>query len=432
MIDTTTRTHAVVLGGSIAGLLAARVLAGHYKRVTIVEKDHLANKPVPRTGIPQGAHVHGMLARGLGIVETMFPGLTAELQRGGAGLVGPHDVRIFILGWRKTHDSRLKILSTTRPFLEWSIANRVRALANITINDDTEAVALKGSKEQITGVVVRNGETIRDLQADFIVDARGRASNLADWMKALGLPPPPHETSPLSSVYCSYLLEPLPGRPRPGLHQVANFEEKMGVLIFPVEGGRLLLSLGANAKHPMPKTHEEMLDCLKALPVPDAYLAIKDLRQVTPLTYSRFTASVRRNFDALSELPRGIVAIGDAVASFNPIFGQGMTVAALEAQCLDNCLRESDPSTDGFAKAYYAAIKPTVDLAWAPPDLEAKRNNPAAQSRVTRFLLWYTERMQAAATRSAFVSKTIAEVQNMVAPPASLFTPGMFFRVLFA
>jgi 2-polyprenyl-6-methoxyphenol hydroxylase-like FAD-dependent oxidoreductase len=373
-----------------------------------------------------------MLARGLDIVETMFPGFTAELQSGGAHLVGPYDVRVFILGWRKAYDSRLKVLSTTRPFLELSLANRVRALPNIAINDGTEATALAGSREQITGVAVRSGDASRDLHADFIVDARGRSSNLADWMKALGLLPPPHETSPMSSVYCSYLLEPQPGKPRPGLYQVARFEEKMGVLIFPVEGGRVLLSLGANGKHTMPKTHDEMLDRLKTLPVPDAYLAVKDLRPVTPLTYSRFTASVRRNFDALSELPKGIVAIGDAVASFNPIFGQGMTVAALEAQSLDDCVRKSDPSTDDFAKKYYAAIKPIIDLAWGPPDLEAKRNDPAAQPWGTRFLLWYTERMQAAATRSAFVSKTIAEVQNMIAPPTSLFTPGMFFRVLFA
>ena len=122
----------------------------------------------------------------------------------------------------------------------------------------------------------------------------------------------------------------------------------------------------------------------------------------------------------------------DTTLVFNPIFGQGMTVAALEAEWLGKCLDKTNPSTDGFAKTYYGGVKLIVDLAWGLPDLESKRNAAATQPWGTRFLLWYTERMQNAASRSAHVSKTIAHVQNMIEPPAALFKPSVFVRVLFA
>lgn len=432
MTATGRQGHAVVLGGSISGLFAARALTDRFARVTIVERDVLAAGFDPRKATPQGAHVHALLARGREIAERFLPGATKELVDGGAVLAGIEDARIYVCGWRKPYDGADQILSMTRPFFEWTLARRVVALPGVSVLEKTEATALTHAATRATGIVVRDANGEREVAADLIVDARGRASNLADWMKAAGFEPPPHETSPLASVYCSYLGEPAPGSARPKLHQIANFEEKIGVLIFPVERGRVLVSLGANAKVALPKTHDEMLAFLKTLPVPNAYDAAKTLTPVTPLAFSRFTASVRRNFDALSHPPDGIVAIGDAVASFNPIFGQGMTVAAIEAEWLADCLKQNDPAAPGFAKAYYAGLKPIVDIAWGAPDLEAKRNNPKGQNWPTRFMLWYTERMQRAATRSVVVSKALMRVQNMMAPPTLLFSPGIFIRVLFA
>jgi 2-polyprenyl-6-methoxyphenol hydroxylase-like FAD-dependent oxidoreductase len=427
-MNATGKRHAVVLGGSIAGLLAARVLCDHFDRVTIVEKERLAAGDDVRHAAPQGAHAHGMLAKGLQIIERLFPGFAADLANRGATLIGANDVGIYIAGWRKPHVNPLKVLVATRPFIEWALARHVRALPKVEIVEDTEVLGVTGDATRVSGVNLA-GKT---RAADFIVDARGRRSNLADWMRALGAEPPAHETSPLGSVYCSYLLEPKPGTTRPKSLQVAEIKDKIGAIIFAVERNRIQLSVGANTDIPMPRSHEEMLAFLRdRLPVPDAYNAVKDMAPVTAPAYSRFTASVRRNFDTLKHPPEGIVAIGDAVASFNPIFGQGMTVAALEAEWLGQCLAENDPSTDGFARRYYKGIKPIVDAAWGFPDLEAKRSNPAAQSAGTRFLLWYTERMQRVASRSSRVSQTIAEVQNMLSPPTTLFRPDIFARVLF-
>ncbi len=426
-MSATGKSHAVVLGGSIAGLLAARVLSDHFDRVTIVEKERLASDGEVRHAAPQGAHAHGMLARGLEIIEGLIPGFTADLAQRGATLIGANDVGIYIAGWRKPHANPLKVLVATRPFIEWGLVRYVRAVPNIAVIEDAEAIGLTGDAARVTGAKLAD----RTLKADFIVDARGRRSNLADWMKVLGAEPPPHETSPLGSAYCSYLLEPKPGAARPRTLQVAEIKDKIGAIIFAVERNRIQLSLGANTDIRVPQTHEEMLAFLRErLPVPDAYLAIKDLVPVTAPAHSRFTASVRRNFDVLGRPPEGSVAIGDAVASFNPIFGQGMTVAALEADWLGQCLTKNDPSTDGFAKAYYKGIKPIVDAAWGFPDLEAKRNKPAGHPLGTQFLLWYTARMQVAASRSTLVSETIAKVQNMLAPPATLFRPDVFARVL--
>jgi 2-polyprenyl-6-methoxyphenol hydroxylase-like FAD-dependent oxidoreductase len=370
--------------------------------------------------------------RGLQILEHLFPGLTKELEDAGAGFGGPENVRIYVLGWRLRYKSDLRLLSVTRPFLEWNLLRRIRALPNTTICERTEVAGLIGDKARITGVSVSDASGARDLTADFIVDARGRASNLADWMKTLGAETPPHETSPLGSRYSSAMFEHAENVAPPFMHQVACMKRRMGALIFPVENNRVLVSIGANTDVEMPKTHPEMLALLATLPVPDAHDVVKALKPVTQPVQARFIASVRRNFDRLSSPPEGIVAIGDAVASFNPIFGQGMTIAALEAEWLEKRLQSKDPAAPGFARAYYAGVKPIVDLAWGLPDLEAKRGNPKAQSWPTRFLLWYTMRVQYAATRSAYVSERLAHIQNMLLPPAALFSPSMFFRVVFA
>jgi 2-polyprenyl-6-methoxyphenol hydroxylase-like FAD-dependent oxidoreductase len=426
-----TKGHAIVLGGSISGLLAARVLADHFDRVTIIEKDKLAAGLEPRKTAPQGAHAHALLSRGRMIVEALFPGITDELVAGGATLAGIKDVRVYVLGWRKVFDDPERIIAMTRPFFESTLARRARALNKVAVLEDTEAVGLVGTPDSVSGIVIGDTNGTRNLMADFIVDARGRASNLADWMKQLGLESPPHETSPLASWYASCLYEPAPGATRPLAHQVAKFEDKLGVLIFPVEQNRVLVSLGANAKLTVPKSQDDLLAYLRNLPVPDAHDAVRLLRPLTAVTHSRFTASVRRNYHALKRLPRGIVAIGDAVASFNPIFGQGMTVAALEADWLGQCLAKTAPADESFAQNYYAGVKPIVDLAWGPPDLEARRANPGAQNWIIRLLLWYTERLQRTATRNVYVSRTMLRVQNMIEPPAKLFAPPMIMRVLF-
>src|SRR5262249_39806286 len=148
--------RAVVIGGGIAGLLAARVLSERYADVTLVERDALAHDLVPRKSAPQGAHVHAVLARGRRIMDSLFPGLTEELAAQGASLVGPKDVRIFILGWRPSFDSSFRILSLTRPCLELNLARRVRALNNVRIEEKTDAVALKGNAVRATGIVVRD------------------------------------------------------------------------------------------------------------------------------------------------------------------------------------------------------------------------------------------------------------------------------------
>lgn len=429
---TLAKGHAIVLGGSISGLLAARVLTDHFDRVTIIEKDKLANGGEPRKTAPQGAHAHALLSRGRMIVEALFPGITDELVAGGATLAGIRDVRVYVLGWRKIFDDPERIIAMTRPFFESTLAHRTRALNKIAVLEDTEAVGLIGTPDGANGVVIRDANGTHNFTADFIVDARGRASNLADWMKQFGLEGPPHETSPLASWYSSCLYEPAPGAARPLTHQVAKFEDKLGVLIFPVEQNRVLVSLGANAKSAVPRSQDDLLAYLRDLPVPDAHDAVKPLRPLTPVAHSRFAASVRRNFHTLKCLPRGIVAIGDAVASFNPIFGQGMTVAALEAEWLDKCLAKTAPRDGNFAQDYYAGVKQIVDLAWGLPDLEARRANPSAQNWVVRLLLWYTVRLQRAATRSVYVSRTMLRVQNMIEPPAKLFGPPMILRVLFS
>jgi 2-polyprenyl-6-methoxyphenol hydroxylase-like FAD-dependent oxidoreductase len=168
---TSSKGHAIVLGGSISGLLAARVLTDHFDRVTIIEKDKLATGLEPRKTAPQGAHAHALLSRGRMIIEALFPGVTDELVAGGATLAGIKDFRVYVLGWRKIFDDPERIIAMTRPFFESTLARRTRALNKVAVLEDTEAVGLVGTPDHATGVVIRDASGTRDFVGDFMDEA---------------------------------------------------------------------------------------------------------------------------------------------------------------------------------------------------------------------------------------------------------------------
>ncbi|HEY1487846.1 MAG TPA: hypothetical protein VGF84_17195, partial [Micromonosporaceae bacterium] len=403
---------------------------------TIVDRDAL-DGPGPRKGVPQGRHAHGILAKGREVLEEFFPGLTANLAAAGATPIDiPYDL-VWYTGQTRLAGapSELLGLSVSRPALEDYIRGRVRALSNVTVRG---AITATGLRTDVSGAVdgVRivgpDGGDEQELDADLVVDATGRGNRAKTWMAELGYAAPIEETVQADIAYATrwYVRdEPLPSG-RVGLVTAMSPDNPYGAVLLPMEGSRWILTLfGIGADNPPTD--------------PDAYdrfahrLAIDDLHNVIdyakPLTDPRafrVPASVRRRYERLRRIPDGYVVLGDAMCAFNPVYGQGMTVAAIEATVLRDVVRDSH---DDVPRRFYPKAAKVIDIPWdmaAGGDLAM----PTAIGRRTlkiRILNRYTARVLRAATADAMVSQVFHEALNLTGGPERLFAPTVLRRVLF-
>lgn len=427
--------HAVVIGGSVAGLLAARVLAEHFERVTVVERDTLPDGYEARKGVPQGRHSHALLAGGLAVVEDLFPGMTDELISDGAASADiSRDARWFQPGgYRPRFASGVRGVSMSRPFFEGHVLRRVRALANVEISDGTSVTGLLADDGRVSGVVVRRRDgDAGNLLADLVVDAGGRGSRAPGWMEKLGYDAPEEERIEVGIGYTTRLYRRRPGDLSGAVFSIIQATPPDGTrtgVINPLEGGRWLVSLAGWLGDHAPTDEEGFVDYARSLPAPEIYEVIKDAEPLGEATVHKFPANLRRRYEKLSRVPEGYVVTGDALSSFNPVYGQGMTVAALEAVALDELLREG---REGLPRRFYRRAAGIIDTPWqlaagadlAYPEVEGER------TRSGEIVGRYIGRLMRAATRDEAVSLAFIKVTNLLAPPATLFHPAIVFRVL--
>ena len=446
--DPNTRTprrpldHAVVVGGSVAGLLAARVLSEHFERVTLIERDELARTSEPRKGVPQGNHLHVLLARGRLIVEALLPGLTEELLAAGAILVnGARDLAWHHSGgWRARYDGDLVVLSMSRPLLESRIAERVRALPNVTILDRVRILGLRSDdNRRITGVRIAapgSHEQTDRVEADLVVDATGRGSSTPHWLAELGFAAPRLELFGARVSYSTCMFRRPDRGPEWHALAVTGAPARRSGLIFPIEGDRWLVTLAGFFDEPMPEDHDAFLAFAQSLPTSVVHDALRDCEPVSEIKRHRFAGSLRRRYERLEHLPEGLIVIGDAVCSFNPVYGQGMTVSAVEAEALGHvlaCTRREGGIGPDFARRWFRRIAPVIDVAWNGVSIEDLRFPELARQRSLRLrpLQWYMGRVHRATHRSALVTDQFYRAMNFLDPPTSLFRPRVMADVLF-
>jgi 2-polyprenyl-6-methoxyphenol hydroxylase-like FAD-dependent oxidoreductase len=349
----------------MAGLLAARVLTDHAKEVVVVERDDVAGGPVPRRGVPQGNQVHGLLARGLERMESMFPGLTRELADAGAEVADPGvDLQWWVTGERKPPSPIGPGVSCTRPFLEWHLRRRVTALAGVSVLCG-RADALTASSGRVDGVVLADsGERVA---GDLVVDCTGRSTSMDDWLTALGYEPPPRRTVKVDLGYAtrSYPRQPDDrlGDARAIISITEDYQRARGAVAFPVEGGRWIVTVGAYHDDRPRADAADFADRLRTDPAPGMRLFAERDDALTDVATFRYPASLRRDFHRCRRLPAGLVALGDSVASFNPLYGQGMTSAALQAGTLAEYLG-SGASMAEPATRYFRRLRPVIDSVW--------------------------------------------------------------------
>ena len=430
--------HAVVLGASLAGLLAARVLSEFFQRVTVIDRDRMPEVGQHRRGVPQGRHLHALHPRGAMVLDELFPGLLARVTEHGAvrgDVTGT--ARWQLAGHRfRQQDSGLLGLLGSRPFLEGHIRDAVRALPNVALVVEHDICGLTATEDRrrVTGVrIAAHGidEPVKSLAADLVVDATGRGSRTPVWLQEMGFPAPAEDRVDIGLGYASRVYQLRPGALGTDLVVVtgATAERPQGGVLAAMEGDRHIVTLtGMLGAHP-PTDPAQFEAYATDLLFPDIAEAIQGAEPLTDPVPFRFPASVRRRYERLRRFPERLLVIGDAVCSFNPVYGQGMTVAALEAMTLRRLLAHGGSVRP---RRYFRSIARLVDVPWdvtVGSDL-AFPQVPGRRTAKIRLVNAYLDRLQAAAEFDATLATAFVRVVGMVDRPVTLLRPDRMLRVL--
>jgi len=425
------REHAIVIGGSMAGLLAARVLADHYRQVTLLERDIFPLPGENRRGVPQGKHTHGLLASGRRVLDRLFPGISQELVDGGAesgDIVGRS--RWFNEGGSHVQfSSGLDGLLMSRPFLEGKVGARVLALGNVQNRQNCVVDALTAAQGRVTGVRAA-GE---DLTADLVVDATGRGSHSPQWLEAIGYEKAPEERVEVALGYASRFFRRKPSDLNGDMAVIIppTPQGKRGGVMLAQEGDRWTVTLVSHSGNYAPIELEGFREYARTLPAPFIYEVVRNAEPMCDGATARFPASVRRRYERIECFPEGYLVFGDAISSFNPIYGQGMSVAALESIELDTTLREG---TADLAKRFFARAAKVVDIPWSIAvgnDLRMPETVGPRNAGVN-FINWYMEKLHKAAHTDQVSAMAFHRVANLLEPPPSVMKPRVAMHVLWA
>jgi len=437
-VDSAEGTHAVVIGAGIAGLMAAGVLARRFDRVTIVDRDRLPAEPRYRPGVPQSHHVHGLLRGGLDVMERLHPGLESELVAAGAvPLSGADFLRMSAAGWSKRFDSPA-LIAASRELIEWTVRRRVLGCANVYVLDGHEVMGLIASADgaQVVGVQLRGRRTfaVTPLYADLVIDASGRNSRAPDWLDALGYGRPRETVINSFLGYASCVLA-IPERFAADWKIVMIGDKPPAMpragLLAPIEGNRWMVTLGGYARDYPPVDREGFLEFARSLRSDVIFRAIRDAEPLSRISGFRATTNRRRHFEQMPRWPESFVVIGDGACAFNPIYGQGMSVAAKSAASLLLALQDCERT--GFARRMQGSVAKATAAAWVIatgadvryPTTEGRR--PGVTDTVIR---GYLDRVIEVSMQDAIVNDAFRRVVNLIDAPAALFRPAIAWRTL--
>lgn len=447
--------HAIVIGGSIAGLLAARALSDYFARVTIVDRDRFPDEPSQRKGVPQGRHLHILLARGARILDSLFPGFEGEL-----GELGARELDLVADGvwfqygrWKPRFASSVRVHTCSRELLEWAIRRRIRALSGVEVQEERDVVGLEPgtTKDVVAGVRMRSRTGTSDgvaneqvLRADLVVDASGRTSRAPRWLEDLGFAAPRVTTVNAFLGYATRTYRQ-PARPTRDWQMLLLSADlpaiPRGGVIQPIEGDRWIVTLAGYGKHYPPTDEAGFLAFAKTLPHPALYEAIKDAEPLTPIVGYQRTENRLLHFEELDRWPERFAVLGDAVCAFNPVYGQGMSVAALEAEALGACLAArarrgragGGDELRGLGRELQRRLPAMTRTPWllaTGEDFRVPETTGIRPGGLSALLRGYTGRVIALTAEDRDAHLAFMEVLQLVRPPTALFHPRIVARVV--
>lgn len=441
--------HAVVLGGSFVGLLVARVLAKHFVKVTIAERDEIADIAAPRKGVPQSRLYHSLLARGRHVAEELLPGLHQSLIDGGAvEYKFGRDSLIYTSGYRHGPYDGPSGVSLTRPYLEMHVRRRVLAMSNIELvgGVDILGLALSKDRKRVSQIKVRSrsgDKAERLIDADLVVDTTGRGSVTSRWLEELGYPAPQETRVKMragaATRFYAVGKETIPwkaitlfrcGERRKRVAFMSQVEPAVGS----TRGRWCVVLAGLTDVYPS-GNEADYLKFAEGMPTPVVADFIRTAEPLSEIESMKAPSSIWRHYERLKDFPESFVVLGDALCTFNPIYGQGMTIGAIGASLLDQCLAEGLASPNGLrglARSCYARLLQPLTDAWMmsalpdlmDPEVEGQRS---VKSKVVGGL---HDLLLVAAGRDPHVAHKWVELANMTAPPQHLMRPTMLWRTL--
>ncbi|WP_334493685.1 FAD-dependent oxidoreductase [Bradyrhizobium sp. AZCC 1614] len=428
----------MVIGAGMAGLTAAQAISRHFRKVTVIERDVLPAEPAPRGGTPQAQHAHMLLAGGLRALQTLFPGFEKDLAEAGAVKIrAGKDLRFERPGFDPfpVRDLGFDIFSMSRPLLEAVTRRRIQKAPNIGICVRSRVTRLIASLDatRIEAVCYdsEDGRAVT-LDADLVVEASGRGGLTLQLLEELSLQKPEETEIGIDQAYASTIVERLDHN----ADWLGNIilpsapASSRGAFLFPIEKQRWLLSIGGNHGDRPPGDRAGFMDFVRSLRTPTIYDAVRDARPLTDIVRYQLPCSTRRHFERLESFPAGLLATGDALCRFNPVFGQGMSVAAQEAVILDRLLAEDAPM-ERLARDFFAAIQDTIATPWGVavndfvyPATRGVRPADLAQR------LQYGMALTKLAAQDPEVHRLTVEVSQLLKPQAALREPALAARVM--
>jgi 2-polyprenyl-6-methoxyphenol hydroxylase-like FAD-dependent oxidoreductase len=423
-----TGKRAIVIGAGIGGMLFARVLADYFEDVRVLERDSLPDGDESRNGVPQGRHVHALLAGGCRAMNALLPGLVDDFKAAGAvELVAGLSMRVETPGYDPFPQRDLGFTSygLSRPLLELCVRRRVRAIANISWEQNSVVERLLHDAGAVTGVALRDG---RRLPADFVIDASRRGELTLKAFDEMGYARPRETTIGVDLRYVTALFE-IPENASYGWKMLVTHPEPppgsvKGALASTIEGNRLICGLAWRGEEKAPVDRESFIDFTLKLRTQTCYHAIKDATMIGNVASFLFRESNHRHFSELEPLPKGLLPVADAICCFNPVHGQGMSVAALEAEAFRELLESGDGDFHDLSLSFLRRTDQIIEAPWnmaAAPDLAYPDTRGDRPPNLMQLLMFGAAFMELAA-RDANAHKLMMEIRSLLKPYSALMS----------
>jgi 2-polyprenyl-6-methoxyphenol hydroxylase-like FAD-dependent oxidoreductase len=433
---------AIVIGGSIAGKLAARVLANFYQEVLIIEKDQKSEKDITRKGVPQGSHGHALLKSGKEMLEELFPGIIDELINDGSVTSDfASELSWYHHGsWKTKFHAGISLIQQSRPFLEWHIQRRLELIPNISYLYGYKAKRFLTNQDHsiVTGIVVEKvGDQDTEHKADLVVDASGAGSNSPNMLKQIGYNAPAKTEIKVDLSYSSRIY-----------HAPSSIKKAWkGLLVYPnppgqnrgggissIENQRWMVTLLGYGVQSPPSNDKEFLAFAKSLEKPDVYEAIIHAEPLTDVSVYRFPALRRFHYEKMNRFPNSLIVIGDAFGRIDPVFAQGMSISAFEALALKKALQRAlTIGMKQFPQRFHRSVSKIIDVPWLIALTEDFRFTHTSGKKPfgLSFLQWYVKKVILGCSYDSSVYLRFIEVLHLKAHPIALFHPLTIKSVLF-
>ena len=437
--------HAIVIGGGFTGLLGARVLSDHFKKVTVIEKGPASEDPVfnPINGVPQISSTHHLHFKGASILRELFPNIEEKLIQNGSHKIDIlNDFKYYFLGWKQRSNSGKYTYTQSRALLDRTLRSLLEDQSNVFFLDKCEVKGLlvNFKEDRMTGVSIYNNESKEEsnLYGNFVVDASGVNTVCPDWLEGYGYKKPASTEIKVNLKYFSRICR-VPEKYQDECKFLLVKNLKFGNLgtITEIEkdsqGRRWLATIAGQVIDPPITNEEELLENARKLEQPNFYEIVKESTQLTQIYPFTFPKVRRYYYEDLERLPGGFIAMGDALCAWSPANAAGLTVSAATAQALKQVLmdQKEKQNLNTLTRNYFARMKKITNAYWIIfAQVEFIASSSGKIPLHLKFFTWYRNSVMKLSNTYPEIWRRLYEVTYYEKPLIKLFSPFIFYRVL--